>query len=798
MKRRLSSLVDKGCWISHDRIYAFVSAEHGITEVGYHGLQPVSKNSRILVHESGVLSFSVRVDNKEHMLQTNDVDWQPTRIESDTLLPGGVCSLAIAASGRGLVVRCTSSSALTQTLCVRMAKESPFTAVHGERTWSPFRAEGGNVVTRFRDQIMLQKWIRRTGPYAGDFLIPEPVRKKIFSTPKRSGLAVRDDLRPEFQDTDLALYDAECVITFGGTGWSISETANTWIFEQTLRPGEATEFTIRCSDQAEAAIEKSEAQRERPMLPGLALPGFPHLEEFAATVPGLVESCIVRDYGIPRACPGRYYWIWAWDSLVTMMEALRWGDRPNVLKTVRFIEHHRDEEGRIPARWTRSLLPLDTPSPGGIEFLQAALVYEAFLETNDDNVLRQSLPSFIARFEASEQQLLREGLVKGEGFYPDLLSAFGRSEQSAVCMEVGSWYAFCRILENIARQIGDDKLEERTSAAAARIAQNFSAWFWDTEAGFFIDSVNADADTRSRFHPLFALLFLQSPLGLPLMRPHVREAAAFIGRELVTDAGTRVIPLSETGPSGEDVLDSWYPHWDFYALTLLRRAGDAGSIMRWLRRAEEALSGLGYCPEFLALKGFRENDPRSWEHHGSASNLNCVTAWHRALRESVVGFEFDPGGITHVPLSLPLAAARMEGIEWRGGTWTFETVYGGPHFESLSVDGTIIDGCTKIPSEFHSPKSHVVTARYGNAAMLPCFTEVTNAKVLSTRRLSDAVEVRVEPMGFVDAAFFSAEAPRILVDGRRAPIRWDRDTGYGSVAFLAQPACTLRMEQERT
>ena len=60
MKRRLDSLVDRGCWISHDRMYAFISADHGITEIGYHGIQPVSRNSRVLVEESGVLCFSAR------------------------------------------------------------------------------------------------------------------------------------------------------------------------------------------------------------------------------------------------------------------------------------------------------------------------------------------------------------------------------------------------------------------------------------------------------------------------------------------------------------------------------------------------------------------------------------------------------------------------------------------------------------------------------------------------------------------------------------------------------------------
>ncbi|MEX2117414.1 MAG: hypothetical protein WEB37_11050 [Bacteroidota bacterium] len=796
MKRRLGSLVDKGCWISHDRIYAFVSAEHGITEVGYHGLQPPSKNSRVLVQDSGVLTFSVRIGSDEYPLQTNDVEWQPTRIESETVLENGVCSLAIVGAGRTLAVQCSSSAMKPLTLCVRLAKQSTFDAVHGERAWSPFRSWLGVLAAGFRDRITLQKWLQRTGPYAGDFLIPEPTRKKIFSTAKRSGLATRQDLRPEFREADLALYDAEAFIAFGGKAWTLNETAEAWTFEQTLQPGRVVEFVVRFSDQPEGPNTDHRVPHERPHLSTrLTLPGFPHLEEFAGTVSGLVESCIVRDYGIPRACPGRYYWIWAWDSMVTMQEALRWGDRTNVLRTAAFIDQQRDEGGRIPSRWTRSLLPLDTPSPGGIEFLQASLVYEAFLETNDEHLLHHSLPALRKQFEAVERQLLREGLVRGEGFYPDLLSAFDRSEASAVCMEVGSWYALCRILENIARNIGDSDLEHRVRAAAESVAQRFSGRYWDEAIGFFIDSFDPDTKTRSRLHPLFALLFLQSPLGLPLIRGNIQEAAAFIEHELVTDYGIRVLPLHETGPSGEDVLDSWYPHWDFYALKLLRRAGRANAIRIWLGRAEEALVKLGYCPEFLALKGFRENKPERWQYHGSASNLNCVTSWHRILRESIAGFEFDPGGITHIPLSLPLNTVRMEGCAWRSGTWAFEARYGGPHFESLSVDGKTVEGCLKIPAEFHSEGGHTVTARYGKAPMLPCFTEIMNAKVLMARRFPDAVEVEVDPIGFVDAVVFSPEEPHILLDGRLVPVRWDPTTGSGSFSFSAPSAVTLRLEK---
>jgi hypothetical protein len=803
MKRRLDTLADRGCWISHDRIYAFISADHGITEIGYHGMQPVSRNSRVLVRESGVLSFSVRNGAGEQKLQTCELNWQPSSIEAETAMTCGRCSLTVEASGRRLVIRSRLSPAHEHTICLGLAKDAFFTAVHGERTWSECRSEGDSLLASFRDRIMLHSWMNRTGPYAGDFLIPEPTRRKIFSTAKRSGHATRDDLREEFRNTDLPLYDAPTFLRFEGDGFSIRETHDLWLFERTVAPGGSAEFVVECSDAAESPVVKTAqppttrtiADEEDRTNPALPLKEFPHLEEFVKTVPALVDSCVVQDYGIPRACPGRYYWIWAWDSLVTMSEGLRWGDSDIAATTVRFIEDHRDDNGHIPARWTRSLVPLDTPSAGGIEFLQASLAYETFLETGERELLKRCLPSFIARFEEVESELLHRGLVTGEGFYPDLLSAFGRTETTAVCMEIGSWYAFCRILENISRELGDPSLERRSGAVAASIARHFDVRFWDEERGFFVDAVDATTGHQSSLHPLFSLLFLQSPLGLHLIRPHLQQLGGFVSRELMTDAGMRTLPLNEAGIGGEIIRDSWYPHWDLYALKLLRRTGDADSIMRWLTCTEQALSRLGYCPEFLALKGFRENDTRAWEHHGSASNLNCVTSWLRGLRESILGFEFDPGGITHLPLFLPIRGALLEGVRWRGSTWTFENVGDGPYFESVAIDGTIIEGCTKIPVRHQRPGDHRVVARYGSEPPLFHVTEVVNAKLLNSERLRDGVEIAIEPLGFVDIAFFSPEHPSAFVENRQVSVEWQQATGRGFFSLPPTTRCTIRIQK---
>jgi hypothetical protein len=360
-------------------------------------------------------------------------------------------------------------------------------------------------------------------------------------------------------------------------------------------------------------------------------------------------------------------------------------------------------------------------------------------------------------------------------------------------MEVGSWYALCRIMENVSRLQNDRSTERRARSAAESIARHFTARFWDEEAGFFRDSVETEGSRGGEFHPLFSLLFLQSSLGLSLVRPHIASAAKFVARELLTDSGLRVLPLRETRSAGEAVLDSWYPHWDLYALKLLRRAGEGQSILRWMGIAEEALAVLGYCPEFLAMKGFREKSCDAWLQHGSASNLNCVSSWFRALRESVAGFEFDPGGVTHVPLSLPIPSVRIEDVSFRGGRWTFESFYDGPFFESLTVDGRVLEGCLKIPASAYTGGEHHVTVHYGHSPRRACFTEVANATVLRSRCVNQFVEIDVYPLGHVEVVFYSPEVPRLSLDGQDREASWDKDTRTGSFEFTSQGLRTIRL-----
>jgi hypothetical protein len=772
-KKKVDHLVDRGCWISDDRVYAFVTAR-GITEAGYHGTQPVSRNSRMLVREDGVILPALRMPGgSEAPVDLREVTWDPGGVAH-----GGV---GLRASGRTLRVSFDRKETGASSALIRIPRGICFSGVHGERSWKPALIDGGRLRLACRDLIMFRPWFERTGAYAGDFLLPEELRRKIFAGNPRSGRGMRADLRPEYRDADFPVYDAAVTISFGGDHFRLAEEKDGWVFEGDFADGgmDLLEFRVTFGDGEDRDASPAGPKRSASPLhpPSLTLKGFPRLGEFLRSIPALVDSCVVTDLGVPRACPGRYYWIWAWDMLVTGAEALRWGENRLAGDIVRFAGTHRDEGGAIPARWTRSLLPLDTPSRGGIDYLHAALALDTYRENGDRGLLSSVYGGLRELYDRTEPEIRRTGAVAGEGFYPDLLEAFGRTRESAVAMEVGSWYCLTRHAAAMARVLGETEAAGRMEEGAAAIADGFDKRFWDGEIGFYRDA--AAPGPSSRFHPLFSLLFLHSSAGFALVRKRVARAAAFVDQQFFLQYGMRTLPLNESTNGGEVVLDSWYPHWDVYGLKLLRRAGRGDAIMRWLRRCEETLGRLGYCPEFLSLRGFREGREDAWTQHGSASNLNCVTAWSRGIREAVFGIDIDQGGITHIPLALPLGELKLHHLRWKGGNWTIDIDNRGPLLDEILVDGRALVGVTKIPVAYATPGNHRITIRYGNAVSVPYFEELVDAEVLSAGAVEGVATVRVRGTGPLDGTFFSPRPPALALDGISLAAEWNARTGRG-------------------
>lgn len=778
MRVRPDLVVDRGYWIADDRVYAFVSGgENTIGEVGYHGSQPVSRNSRVLAGNEGVCSFAVQTSAKE-ALRFVDYDWLPGSVRMVAECGGGEVRLVVTVAGRRLVVTGSILLPLPATLTVTFKSAALFSDVHGVRIWETGSPTATHAVYRFRDRVFLDEWMRREGPYGADFLIPEPLRRKIFRRRCRSGTATREDLLPEYRDAHVPIYDATGVVCIGGEGYVRTDGPEEITFRATPvnDKGDISPFVISFDDdcpQAEntAALEDQAAavhgRHERIVLssPELRLAEHPHVERFFATVPGLVDSCIIRDCGLPRANPGRYYWIWAWDAMVTAMAALRWGEAGLAGATAGFVDSHRDEDGRIPMRWTRALEALDSQERGSLDALLFSLVYATYLDTGDTGSLRTIYPRMISYLDAIKGQCNELGLFANIGFYPDLPLGFHRTETSAVAMEVGNFYTFCRTLENAAALLGDETTGRRVTAMANTIESTFLPTFWDEDRGFLVDSIDLVTGERNQSFPLFTLLFLHSPLGLSLVRPKLDSVGDFIARHLLTPAGMRLVPSWDKNATAETVTSAWYPHWDAYALKVLRRTGRREEIKRWLRNVEEVLGRLGYAPEYLKLDDLAEE--LSWRRHGAASNLNCVTGWYEALLGGLCGLECDPGGLTIIPLGLPLQSLALTGIRHRGTRWNLVVDHGGQFLESWRVDGEEIRGTTKVPSRFYDGGEHMIEVRYGMQEPGPRVLELVNAEILEIENGRHRLEMQIRALGRVDAVFSHPAAHGVFLDGEQ-------------------------------
>jgi hypothetical protein len=763
---------DGGLWISDDRVYAFISVtNHCVAEIGYHGPQPVSRNSRIFVGRPDVLRFSARDKSGEFLpIVFEDFDWYAGGVRINGRCATYPVALEIAAHGDSLLISASTRDLHPDTLRVTFVRNACFREVHGVRTWTPGKESSGKWETSFRDRILLNEWLKRTGPYTGDFLLPEPLRKKIFVHPVRSGMATAGDLRPEYRDAALPVYDTEVLVSIGGLGYTVETEEEIISFVAPRTPGgeDFPPLEVHFPETGQAHPPPPEAITEQRthyrrtfrQAPSLTLPGFPRFEEFFSSVPALVESCIVRDYGIPRATPGRYYWIWAWDATVTALAALRWGAGGIAERTVEFINTHRDGN-EIPMRWTRALEPLDTQPPGALESLLTSLAHSTAIETGNHEFTGRLYPRLVDHLSTVTASSDPRGLFRNIGFYPDLPREFGRTPSSAVTLEVGCFYTFCRTMENLAHLAGDSRTATLAATAATLLEKEFLPALWDAEEGFLLDAIDLETGDLNRKHPLFSLLFLHSPLGWALVREKIQQLADFIAHRLMADEGVRVLPRDES--SVETISNAWYPHWDLYALKALRRAGRRKEILRWLADAERTLGRLGFCPEYIAY-GPPESD------HGAPSNLNCVTGWYQAFLEGVVGLESDPGGLTVIPLQLPLDGLSLKGISYRGTRWDIAVSIRGERLQSIMVDGVELHGSLKIPVRFADGGQHSLLLTYGEREQPLLFREAVNAEVTAARAERNSVELSVRALGGSDLIYSAPEGSRLTIDGKPAEV----------------------------
>ncbi len=789
----LSSRIDQNIWISDDRISALISHScQGIEQIDYHGSQPVSRNAKLMQHAEAVLKFEICIKSNgkisRYPLTWSNLRIQPGIIHARSQWRGFSFTLKIAVLKEALFASCTARSSSTVSpfenieFIIMWNQLSMTKEVHGNRSWElPENANDNAIVVKAKDVIKLGEWLKRTGDYQGDFLIPEGWRRIIFRQRLLSGMAKFEDVKPEYQNLQLKLYDADTWIWIGGEGYTRSDEDCQWtgfkarLIQKSKQLFEAPFFRVQFSHQKFDPLKINidskkpftfQSKRYRHLedqIPQLDLPAYPAIQEFFQQTPLIVESAKIQDASMTRACPGTYYWLWAWDNLVTAPVMLRWGDLPFVRRMIGFINSHRDSDGSIPGRWTRQYEPMDSRGIGAMDFLFSELILSLFSETEDRMIIRSNYTALVQAFCYIKFRCDENGLFPSFGIYPDIPYKMGRTEHCYVAIDQGAWYGFCRNLEKMALIIGDVPTANQAKEMAAKIERCFYSTFWNDEKGFICDSYDPTKKKQLSSFPIFSLLFLESQFGFQLLKNYVGEAANFIENYLLGSNGLKMTPEWDVNHNSEPAMSGWYPHWDLVAIKLLTRARKSMAIQKWLALVEECYSQLGYCPEFLSTKHERHD---LWYHHGAAWNLNCAAGWYNALLYSIFGINFDLGGITCHPAPLG-PNASLKKMAFRNGKWNISKSGNGDFISWLDVDGEKIMGSFKIPAKFYSDGNHRLNIHYqSNKPDCPILNELIGAELIKVQVEKKANLYTIRGLGTTDISFSGMDQPLIFLDGK--------------------------------
>jgi hypothetical protein len=803
----LTKRVDQNIWISDNRISALISHNcQGIEQIDYHGVQPVSRNAKLLHHPDGVLKFGVHIESNGNTTKVPinllNLTIQPGIMTSKQIVSGILFNLKIAVLKDTLFVTCLaeldpSEKFENPEFVIFWNKLSMTTDIHGNRSWVQFEIVNDKlIILKATDVIELTEWLKRTGDYQGDFLIPEGWRKIIFNKRLISGMAKFEDMKPEYQNLTLKLYDADTWILIGGEDYSLLDKDNEWIpfktkfVQKSKQLFETPLFRVRFSYQKfdrlkiSSEIKKPcyyQSIRYRDLegqVPELNIPGFPAIQEFFLQEPLIVESAKVHEAGMTRACPGTYYWIWAWDNLVTAPAMLRWGESAFLYRMAYFINAHRDIDGSIPGRWTRHYEPMDSRGFGAMDYLFSELVLSLFSETQDRMIIRSNYTTLVHTFQHLKARCDKSGLFSSFGMYPDIPYKMGRTDRFYVAIDQGAWYGLCRNLEKMALDIGDFPTANQAREMARKIERSFLSIFWDDEKGFICDSFDPLEKIQLKSFPIFSLLFLESPFGFQLLKNQAGRAADFIENHLLGDNGLKMTPEWDINHNSEPAMSGWYPHWDLAAIKLLASAGKWAAIDKWLNLVEECYTQLGYCPEFLSTKYQR---PEFWHHHGASWNLNCAAGWYQALIHSIIGIAFDSGGITCHPAPL-IPEASLKKLIFRSGRWEVKKSREGDFISWLEIDNETVIGSLKIPARFYTAGKHQLKIHYQpDEPEYPILKELNDAELIKVEVKKNKILYSIQGLGTTDVSFSCIEKPFAFLDNNPFPFQWSDEQRSGKL-----------------
>ena len=508
-------------------------------------------------------------------------------------------------------------------------------------------------------------------------------------------------------------------------------------------------------------------------IPKVKVKGHSSVSDFFRMAPLFLESMVIvntEKYLCRRGAVHKYGFWWGWDSQYPILGMGSLYDVKSAIKVFRYtlgpaFRHNAPEK----SAWLLSLLGIFEVTSTS----HTRKVIDSFYE--DIKKIVEIIAS-----SCDERGMFYTGGGTGADD-PEQVGIKGGWASRVVTPDVqGLWYSVCRITENIAYLMKDDKFASELEKIAKQLENNYLKTFYDEETGYLCVSVDKNGH-RNRIFQNVVTMAMDGLYGPNLLMNKLDKIAEFIENQLAHPILRAAVPF--WNQSVEMFHSSIMMQHAAHESRTLRFAGREDELMRYFSKSMQMFKDRSVAIETVNLTELPHHQvgqDRDWQAFGAR-------AVYASILQSILGLEIDIGGITYIPCNTPLEAT-IEKLRIGDSIWNIKFIGGGNFVEYIKVDGKLVKGTFKVPSHFFSENGlHKLTIKRGNKH--PDVITLYRAPWLEVEPISIKKDKAVfELAGYARTPLWilSSGPVKVLMDGSELESNWYPDKKLTEVEVLVK------------
>lgn len=521
---------------------------------------------------------------------------------------------------------------------------------------------------------------------------------------------------------------------------------------------------------------------------------YTDLNNFISLAPMYHESLKIMDHPGAMRAKTSNYWVWGWDGMTSNYATAYWGDVEHIKDMLQFYETTADSLEGIAHAYAYDMTPTSIsalPSQG----MYISLLQLYYASTGDIQCIKERYPFAKNIFNRiAKSEVAGTGFCKGTSLFPDFPEAMSETGNDISGFNNTIFYCAARSMESLSAVTGDKEQQKKALTIVRKFERNFLSLFFNPQKKFVVSSIDSKTLGQRDSYNTNSIRW-ENNYCADITDSINTASLQFFKENAVTPMGLREIPLwNKSYDMDANQLHCWWPATGEYFMRIINGNDQKPLIEQWIKWVSYWTKNLT-CPEGISY--YIETDEPEFDRWTSQKGTwqgYSMRGWYQAALHGVVGVGTDAGGITFYPYSGE--EMTLNGLNYLNKKFDIEMKGSGLFVESIEVDGVIINGTCKLPSNTYKDKQGVKIA-VKRVAVNPYAVSITTGTAIELLNYSyknGTIKAKLTGAGLCRLKLNANRLPLVKLAGKKVAVTYDPVLHIAQVELNLKPGSVQQIE----